>query len=387
MIFRAIAIFAALALPAVAAQPGTKLTSIRIEPQGRTLAGAGASQQLLVIAEYSDGAERDLTDHAVWKLSDPSLARIDNDARLFALADGTVTVTATVEGHSARSPVRIEHAQVQRPFSFGRDIAGIFTRRGCNGTTCHGSVKGRGGFKLSANALNPREDYEWITKGGGYQVLIDAPLGTRVPRVDLQEPSKSLLLLKPSMVVAHGGGLKLPKDSDDYRSDSRVGRKGRAFRRGIRRTSDIARSHSTADRFSASGRHRLLVTAHLADGSREDFTREVVYQVNNTEIASVTGAGVVSGIKSGETAVLIRAAGQTASAVVGVIGNSASAYPEVPRSNFIDEYVFSKLRKFHIEPSDLSRDDEFLRRVCLDLTGTLPPPARVRQFRREQRSK
>jgi hypothetical protein len=51
-----------------------------------------------VIAEYSDGAERDLTDHAVWKLSDPSLARIDNDARLFALADGTVTVTATVEG-------------------------------------------------------------------------------------------------------------------------------------------------------------------------------------------------------------------------------------------------------------------------------------------------
>ncbi|PYT21436.1 MAG: hypothetical protein DMG57_38630 [Acidobacteria bacterium] len=29
--------------------------------------------------------------------------------------------------------------------------------------------EGRGGFKLSASALNAREDYEWITKGGGYQ--------------------------------------------------------------------------------------------------------------------------------------------------------------------------------------------------------------------------
>src|SRR5690242_16569534 len=196
MRFRAIVFFAALA-SAAAAQPNPKLTSIRIEPQGRTLAGAGASQQLLVIAEFSDGAERDLTDRAVWKLSDPSLARIDNDARLFALADGTVTVAATVEGHSARSAILIDHAQVQRPFSFGRDIAGIFTRRGCNAIACHGSVKGRGGFKLSANALNPREDYEWIAKGGGYQVLIDAPSGPRVPRIDLQEPSKSLLLLKP----------------------------------------------------------------------------------------------------------------------------------------------------------------------------------------------
>jgi len=380
MTFRAIVIFSALVFSAVAAQPGTKLTSIRIEPQGRTLAGAGAFQQLLVIAEFSDGAERDLTDRAVWKLSDPSLARIDNDARLFALADGTVTVAATVEGHSARSAILIDHAQVQRPFSFGRDIAGIFTRRGCNAITCHGSVKGRGGFKLSANALNPREDYEWIAKGGGYQVLIDAPSGPRVPRIDLQEPSKSLLLLKPSMAIAHGGGLKLPKDSDDYRTILAWAQKGAPFgeESGAQVTSLEVTPRLIA--FPANGRHRLLVTAYLADGSREDFTRQVVYQVNNTEVATVTSAGVVSGVKSGETAVLVRAAGQTASAVVGVIGTSASAYPEVPRANFIDDYIFSKLRKFHIEPSDLSRDDEFLRRVCLDLTGTLPPPVRVRQF-------
>ena len=54
--------------------------------------------------------------------------------------------------------------------------------------------------------------------------------------------------------------------------------------------------------------------------------------------------------------------------------------PEVPRFNFIDDYVFQKLRQFQIVPSDLADDSEFLRRVCLDLTGTLPPPQRVREF-------
>ena len=36
---------------------------------------------------------------------------------------------------------------------------------------CHGGVKGRGGFKLSAAALHPEDDYDWIVKGGTYQVL------------------------------------------------------------------------------------------------------------------------------------------------------------------------------------------------------------------------
>lgn len=380
MILRATAVFVLLTWTAAAAYPGPRLTSIRIEPQGRTLSGSGDSQQLLVIGEFSDGGEQDLTDRAVWNLSDSSLARIDDNARLIAMANGELTVTATVDKHSARSSVRIERAQVQRPFSFGRDIAGIFTRRGCNATTCHGSVKGRGGFKLSANALNPREDYEWVTKGGGYQVLVDAPLGARVPRIDVQEPSKSLLLQKPSMGVAHGGGLKLPKDSEDYRTILTWVEKGAPL--GEESAAQVTSLEVTPRliAFPENGKHRLLVTAHMADGSREDFTRQVDYQVNNADVASVTATGVVSGKKPGETAVLVRAAGKTASAVIGVIGTSAAAYPEVPRANFIDEYIFSKLRKFHIEPSNLSRDDEFLRRVCLDLTGTLPPPMRVRQF-------
>src|SRR5207253_7241584 len=68
-------------------------------------------------------------------------------------------------------------------FEFGRDISGIFTRKGCNSVTCHGGVKGSGGFKLSPAALYPTDDYEWIVKGGGYQVLTAEVAGELKPRI------------------------------------------------------------------------------------------------------------------------------------------------------------------------------------------------------------
>ena len=105
-----------------------------------------------------------------------------------------------------------------RPFSFARDVGGILTKRGCNNQECHGSVKGRGGFKLSANALYPRDDHEWIVQGGIYQVLSPESLGPRQPRIDLKQPQNSLLLTKPTMEEPHGGGERLSRDSADYRT-------------------------------------------------------------------------------------------------------------------------------------------------------------------------
>jgi Protein of unknown function (DUF1553)./Protein of unknown function (DUF1549). len=128
------------------------------------------------------------------------------------------------------------------------------------------------------------------------------------------------------------------------------------------------------------GQRRLLVTAQFADGHSEDFTRQVLYASNNADVAAISADGTVTGKRLGETAVLIRGAGQVASAGVGVIGPSIPNYPDVPRWNFIDDAVFGKLRQFHIIPSEVATDGEFLRRVCLDLTGTLPPLERVRQF-------
>ena len=107
---------------------------------------------------------------------------------------------------------------------------------------------------------------------------------------------------------------------------------------------------------------------------------EGAYQANNPDVAQLSKTAWSPERNQGETSVLVRAAGLTASTTVGVIGPLVADYPQVPRANFIDEYVFSKLRRFQIVPSDLSSDSEFLRRICLDLTGTFPPPERVREF-------
>ena len=87
-------------------------------------------------------------------------------------------------------------------FDFAREIGTILTRKGCNGASCHGGVKGRGGFKLSSGAFHPKEDYEWIVKGGTYQVLTTEVKGERIPRVKVAEPEKSLLLLKATGAVS-----------------------------------------------------------------------------------------------------------------------------------------------------------------------------------------
>ena len=77
---------------------------------------------------------------------------------------------------------------------------------------------------------------------------------------------------------------------------------------------------------------------------------------------------------------MIRSVGQATDIRIGVIDKPILSYPKVARYNFIDEHIFEKLQRFHIIPSELSRDQEFLRRVCLDITGTLPPPDRVKEF-------
>ena len=368
-----------------AAWAAPKLVSLKVIPSEASFTYAGATQQFLAVAAYADGTERDVTGEAEWRVSEPALAKLIGAARLAAVADGAVVVTATLpaSGVSAQSRVHIEGSQVARPFSFPRDIGGILTKRGCNQSACHGSPKGRGGLKLSANALYPKDDHEWITKGGVYQVLTAEVKGERIPRVDIKNPEASLLLTKPTMIVPHGGGKRLEKDSEDYRAIlAWIGNGAPYGAEAGTQEAKLVRleAYPSMAVMPVEGRRRLLVTATFGDGHSEDFTHQVLYSTSNGDVAGVSADGVVSGKALGETAVLIRGAGQVSSAGVGVIGPPIPGYPHVPRWNFIDDAVFDKLRDFHIVPSPVAGDDEFLRRVCLDLTGVLPPPRRMREF-------
>ena len=261
---------------------------------------------------------------------------------------------------------------------FERHIVSILTKHGCNAGTCHGGVKGRGGMKLSLDGLDPKGDYRWIVEGGTYQVLSPEALPPISPRVNLKQPEQSLLLLKPSASLPHGGGQRFATDSADYETILHWVRAGAPYGESI--LPKLRRIEAAPGEIVMEpGQTRALeVMARFTDRS-EDITGEVRYEPLDPTVATVSRDGVVEARQQGETAVILRWVGRFAHVRVGVRAQSASEYGPLIPSNLIDEHVFDKLRRLRIQPSEESSDHEFLRRICLDLTGTLPPPRRVRE--------
>ncbi|MSO23204.1 MAG: DUF1553 domain-containing protein [Acidobacteria bacterium] len=364
-----------------AAAPAADLLSIRMVPDEINLWGANSAQRILLLGKFSDGLERDLTAESRIAVSNPSVARIDHGVRVIALSDGRTEVTAAFQSFRTQSKLKIENSQMPRPFQFARDIGEVLTRRGCNNNTCHGSVIGRAGFKLSVDALYPEEDYNWILKGGIYSVFSVEPKAPSPARINLDEPAKSPLLLKPTMAIPHGGGRLFRPEDADYATLLTWIQKGAPYAEQVGGRMKGLEVYPKEAILDLVGSHQILVTAQLSNGRTEDVTSQVRYALSNNEVATVTEGGLVKPKATGETAVIIHAAGLApVTAWVGVVAQPVANYPPVARRNFIDDYTFAKLRTLSVIPSGLSSDAEFLRRVCLDVTGTLPPPRRVREF-------
>src|SRR5262249_20069291 len=111
-------------------------------------------------------------------------------------------------------------------------------------------------------------------------------------------------------------------------------------------------------------------------------------QSNNDGIAAVSPAGLVTaGEIAGDVAVMASFMGQVDvfRALVPRAEKIAS-YPSVPENNFIDKHVLVKLRKLNLLPSELCDDAEYLRRVYLDVIGTMPTAAEARRFLADKRA-
>ena len=376
------AVFAAVGSPAAEASFDASIVGVHLYPEERTLRGENAIQQYLLMGTLSDGSRKDLTAQASFSLSDPNVARPQEGGRIVTVADGETEVTAVLGTHEAKARLRVEDSNRTRPFHFARDVLPVLTRRGCNQTECHSGLKGRGGFKLSMNGSHPRQDYEWIVQGGMYQVLTDEPGEPRIPRIDLDRPEKSLLLQKPTMQVPHVGGPLIDPESKEYALLMDWIRQGSPYgEKDSERVKVVKMEVYPREAILRQGeRQQLVVSAHLSDGSVEDYTGRVRFDVNHGSVAAISPSGLVTARNGGETAVLVRGAGQEVLGNIGVVGDRVADYPELRPHNFIDERIFAKLRRFNIVPSEPSSDSEFLRRVCLDLTGRIPPVARVREF-------
>jgi len=346
--------------------PLPEITSLAVEPPALTLQDSRDRRRVLVWGKTAQGERIDLTGQASLK-SDSSIVEIAENS-INPKQSGEAEIVVSAAGQQTSLPVRVLKVDLP-PVRFVRDVMPVLSKVGCNAGTCHGSAKGKNGFKLSLRGYDPEFDYH---------ALINDLSGRRFNRVAVDE---SLMLLKPTGEVPHEGRQVIKPNSPEYhliRQWIAEGTKYEDPATGRANKLDILPADVNLSLPGMS--QHVIVTAHYPDGTTRDVTRYAVLSSSNTDVAEVKD-GVVTAIRRGEAAVLVRYEGLYATQEITVMGNRAGfAWQDVSEFNFIDRHVNAKLRKMKILPSELCTDAEFIRRVSLDLTGQPPKPDRVRSF-------
>jgi hypothetical protein len=354
--------------PPKAELPRAPLRSLHVYPARVQLDGPRALQRLGVLGECADGRAWDLTRQATFTSSAPAVAAVDRHGVITPKGDGQATITIEAGGRSAAVPVTVQRTNADIPVSFSREIIPLLTRAGCNQGACHGSQHGRGGFKLSLLGFDPLFDYSQIVQSAEGR------------RVVLSEPERSIILLKPTLTMEHGGGERFPMGGPEYQLLKRWLEDG-APEPSAKDPEVKELEIWPAHRILAAGeQQQLLVQAVWSDGLREDVTANARFDSLNDGIAAVTPAGLVTAKARGETHIMVRFGGQAAVARITLPYAHIEKYPQVAGNNFIDDKLIAKWKDLGLTPSPLCSDEDFFRRIHLDTLGTLPEPADIKAF-------
>lgn len=351
--------------------PGA-LTGLRIEPnldgKGVLVRGRDARQQLFVTGAYSSGQLRDHTRTVQYAVEPADLVEIDANGHLVPRKDGKGVIRVTGSGQTAELPLEVTGIAQDVPINFKNQVVPVFTKLACNSGGCHGKASGQNGFKLSLLGFYPEDDHEFLVKEG------------RGRRLFPSSPGESLLLMKGVGDAPHGGGKRMEKDSYEYRLVYRWIEQGMPY--GSEKDPVVVGIRCLPDGrvMDRGAEQQVTVVAMYSDGSTEDVTRMALYEPNDPEMAEVSVTGLVKTHDlSGEVAIMARYQGQV-STFRATVPLGAEIVNRPPVKNYIDEAVFGKLDVLGIPPSPVSDDATFLRRVSVDLTGTLPTEAEVARF-------
>jgi hypothetical protein len=255
----------------------------------------------------------------------------------------------------------------------------VLAKAGCNAGTCHGARAGQNGFALSLRGYDPYADFRALT---------DDLAGRRINRARVES---SLMLLKATGAVPHGGSVAVEPGSRRYEILRRWIAEGARYNADAPRVVSLAVAPLNPVVEQPGETLAVQVTASYSDGSTRDVTADAFVESGDTETATADAAGVLTAVRRGEAAILARYEGAYAATTLTVMGDREGfEWSAPPVYNRIDELVDAKLQRMKILPSGLCTDEQFLRRVYLDLTGLPPTADAVRAFladARESRAK
>ena len=203
---------------------------------------------------------RDLTAAASFTVSAPTIAKVEARSCI-RWANGDTQIIATVGSLTAAVNCSVKSIEVPSPMSFKNEVLMALTKNGCNMGACHGSPSGKGGFRLSLRAYDPELDI----------MTLRSEFFAR--RTNVLEPASSLLLRKPLMEVAHGGGKRIRKTDPSYKILE--GWIAEGMKLDAAGTADLVKIETLpgAARASRARRHssRLWFSATFSDGSDTGF--------------------------------------------------------------------------------------------------------------------
>ena len=336
---------------------------------------------MAVTGRFGDNDLRDLTATTLFESADPAIVKIENGQAIAGLP-GTTEIIARCGDVTTKIPVTVKAgAQAgQDPISFKTELEAALTKGGCNMGACHGSPTGKGGFRLSLRGYDPLLD------------LVTLKTEFQGRRANLLRPDDSLILRKPLMEIAHAGGKRFnkgdvvwqimrqwiaegmhtdPKDSVDL-AKIEVFPKQRLFGAGL--------AHG-----STSDSQQLVVIGTFSDGSQRDLTPLTVFSSSAEAVATVSERGLIKKVGRGETTILARYLDKMDTSGIAFLENVKDfVWTNPVEFNFIDGFINAKLKQMQILPSDLSSEDEFIRRVYLDAVGRLPTVDETRNYIADQ---
>ncbi|MEW4563590.1 DUF1549 and DUF1553 domain-containing protein [Bremerella sp. JC770] len=353
--------------------PGKNVQRIVAFPEKVTLVGPFAYAQVLITAELESGEQIDLT---------RSAKRTDSWEAVSITPRGLVTpnedavgeLVFMVAGQELKIPVEVKDSHATYEADFIRDVTPAMSKMGCNQGTCHGAKDGKNGFKLSLRGYDPTYDH---------RALVDDIAGRRFNRA---APDQSLMLLKTSGAVPHVGGQLTKPGERRYEILKNWIAGGVQLNLDAPKVEKIKIYPANPTVPLPGMSQQFAIYATLTDGRVIDVTDDAFIESGDIEVATADQHGVLKLLRRGEAPVLARYDGAYDATTVTVMGDRTGfEWVQQPQHNYIDQLVDDKLQRVRVQSSGLCTDDQFVRRIYLDLTGLPPTADQAREFLDDQR--
>lgn len=328
-------------------------------------------QRIVVVLDSADES-REVTSEIEFIIADANVVSVSQAGIIRPRSNGNTKIQVKLGELRSELHVTVTDFELKGPVSFELHIQPILAARGCSTGACHGKARGQNGFQLSLLGFDSEFDFNAVTREA------------RGRRIFPASPQESLLLRKGAGHVPHGGGIRLPNDSDDYQTILRWIEMGASREIQDEPVLESVEIFPTDRVMVPMETQQLVVLASYSDGTKRDVTGQSAFQSNESVVVGVSDLGVIkSGPIPGEATIMARFMGAIATCrvLIPLAGEiSDDYYADLPRNNFIDDKVWDKLQLLGITASSPAVDSKIVRRLFIDIIGRLPTPEEAQQY-------